>query len=262
MTGAGMDQELLTIDALTVREGSRDLVAGASLSLARGECVGLIGPNGAGKTTLMRAALGLQRAQGLSSLTMLPPEERARQVAFLPQNRDVAWPVSVRDLVSLGLLPARGIGLHVPQTVAERVATILAEMELTALADRAATSLSGGELARVMMARLLVQDTPLVMADEPAASLDPAQQIALMDRLRSVADAGRGVLVSLHDLGLAARYCTRLVAMKAGRIVADGAPLDVLTPEVLADVFQIRAQMIDTSDGLILHPVALTGRGG
>jgi iron complex transport system ATP-binding protein len=260
MSLSDMNTPLLSLEALSVRAGKRLLVEAASLTLAPGECVGLIGPNGAGKTTLMRAALGLQAHTGASSLMQLPPMTRAHHVAFLPQQRSVAWPVTVRDLVALGLLPANGPGLRVPDSVADRVDAVLNQMGLETLAERSATEISGGELARVLLARVLVQDTPLVIADEPAASLDPAQQIALMERLCAVAKAGRGVLVSLHDLGLAARYCTRLIVMRAGRIVADGAPLDVLTPAVLADVFQIRAQIFETPDGILLHPVALTGR--
>ena len=251
---------LLDLYNLTVRAGRIKRVNDATLTVGRGECVGLIGPNGAGKTTLMRAALGLQAHDGISSMLQMTPAARARHVAFLPQKRSVAWPVTVRDLVALGLLPARGPGLRMPNAVAQRVDAVLHTLDIEALADRLATSLSGGELARVLFARVLVQDTPLVIADEPTASLDPAQQIALMERLRAVAQSGRGVLVSLHDLGLAARYCTRLVVMQAGRIVADGAPLQVLTLDVLADVFQIRAQIIETADGILLQPVALTGR--
>lgn len=219
-----------------------------SLRLAAGECVGLIGPNGAGKTTLMRAALGLVRHRGSSSLTAMQPGARARHAGFLPQTRSVAWPVTVRDLVALGRMPWRAGGDPGPA-----VATALAQVGLVALAGREATTLSGGELARALLARVLVQDTPLVLADEPVAGLDPAQQIAVLRLLRGLAGQGRGVLVSLHDLSLAARFCTRIIVLDRGHLVADGAPQAVLTPDLLARVFGLQAQWFDTKAGPALH---------
>ncbi len=252
-----MSVSLIEIEGLGVTQGGRALLDDATLALHAGECVGLIGPNGAGKTTLLRAALGLIPHRGASSLARMTAAMRARHAAFLPQTRGVAWPVSVADLVALGLLAHRERGQVMPGDAAARVAMVLAETGLTALAGRAATSLSGGELARVLLARVLVQDTPLIVADEPAAGLDPAQQISLMVRLRSLADAGKGVLVSLHDLGLAARHCTRLVLMAQGRIVADGVPMEVLNARNLETVFGLRARVVETGDGPILVPVAL-----
>ncbi|WP_323019157.1 ABC transporter ATP-binding protein [Pararhodobacter sp.] len=256
-----MTAPLLDLRDLAVTRHGRALLSGASLSLRRGECVGLIGPNGAGKTTLLRAALGLIRHSGHSSLAAMPAAARARHAGFLPQTRAVAWPMPVRDLVALGLLPHRGPGAATPASAARRVEAVLDALDLSALADRSATDLSGGELARVLLARVLVQDTPLILADEPAAGLDPAQQIALMQRLRQLAEGGRGILVSLHDLGHAARFCTRLVVMQGGRIVADGAPDAVLTETCLANVFGLRAGFIDTAEGRFLLPYALAHRG-
>ena len=240
---------LLHLDGLGVAHRGRILLDGASLTLRAGECVGLIGPNGAGKTTLLRAALGLARHTGTSSLSGMAPARRARHAAFLPQTRSLAWPMAVRDLVALGLLPHRGPDAPLPEAARQRIDAALHELGLTALADRPATQLSGGELARVLLARVLVQDTPLILADEPAAGLDPAQQILLMTRLRALADAGRGVLVSLHDLSLAARHCTRLLVIEGGRIVADGPPQTVLTPDLLAQVFALRAEWLETASG-------------
>jgi len=248
-------KDLLRLEGLGVTHRGRRLLEGASLAVQAGECIGLIGPNGAGKTTLLRAALGLVPHGGASSLLALSPAQRARHAAFLPQTRSVAWPVAVRDLVALGLLPHRGPDAPLPEAAARRIDAALRDLGLSDLAGRAATRLSGGELARVLLARVLVQDTPLLLADEPAAGLDPAQQILLMARLRALADAGRGVVVSLHDLGLAARHCTRLVVMDHGRIVADGPPRAVLTPALLAHVFALRADWLDGPSGP--HLVAL-----
>ncbi len=163
----------------------------------------------------------------------------------------------VRDVVALGLLPHRRAGSDLPDSSAEKVDTVLRQLGLSQFANRLATELSGGELARTLLARVLVQDTPLILADEPAAGLDPAQQISLMKRLRNLSDEGRGVLVSLHDLGLAARYCTRLVVMHQGRVVADGAPDAVLSEERMASVFNLAIQFAETSSGRFLLPVDL-----
>jgi iron complex transport system ATP-binding protein len=131
----------------------------------------------------------------------------------------------------------------------------LAAMDLAAFRDRPATELSGGEQARALIARALAQGTPLILADEPTAGLDPGHQIGTLRRFADMAAAGRSILVSLHDLGLAARHCTRLVLMHRGRIVADGPPDEVLSPERLRDVFGIRAHLSRGPDGLVFQPL-------
>ena len=238
---------LLRLERLTVRRGECPVVDGVSLEVARGDCVGLIGPNGAGKTTLLRAALGLLAHEGQSSLSALAPMARARAAAFLPQGREVAWPVSVADLVRLAARDAAAV---------ERA---LDRMGLQGYRDRNVLALSGGELARVLLARALAQDTPLLLADEPVAGLDPAAQLRALQVLRDLADEGRGVVVSIHDLGLAARFCTRLVLMHRGRVVADGAPAAVLTPERLAEVFGIRAHLAEVEGRPVVLPLEVTG---
>ena len=233
---------LMTLDALSVRLSGRAIVSEVSLGVEAGEVVGLIGPNGAGKTTLLRAAQGLLPHEGESSLAALPPGPRARHAAFLPQEREIAWPVEVERLILLGRLPHGGGG---PADLAARDRAIAA-LGLDAFRHRPATELSGGEKARVLLARVIAQETPLILADEPCASLDPAHQIGVMRAFRDLAAEGRGILVTLHDLALAARFCSRLVMMDEGRVVATGAPAEVLTEDRLARVFGIRARL-DTS---------------
>jgi iron complex transport system ATP-binding protein len=245
---------LLDLENLTVLRGECPVVDGVSLTVSAGECVGLIGPNGAGKTTLMRAAQGLLPFRGRTNLVAMTPEDRARAVAWLPQSREIAWPVNVAALVALGRLP------HGPAKPGDAaVASAMARMGLTAMADRRATDLSGGEQARVLIARALAQEAPLLMADEPIAGLDPAAQIATMRVFVGLAREGRAVLLALHDLGLAARHCTRLVVLHRGKVAADGPPRDVLTPDVLARVFDIRAHYGDTADGPVFQPLDTVG---
>ncbi|TKD21749.1 ABC transporter ATP-binding protein [Rhodobacter capsulatus] len=242
---------LMELDNLAVRRGGRVTLHPASLRVEAGEFIGLIGPNGAGKSTLLRAALGLIAAQGRSSLAQLSPRARARLAAWLPQQREIAWGLRVAALVAL----AQDGREDAPQ-----VAAALARMDVATLAQRPATALSGGEQARVLIARALAQDTALLLADEPIAGLDPAHQIACMALFASLAAEGRTVIAALHDLGLAARHCTRLLVLHQGRIVADGPPRAVLTPELLREVFAIRCHLAEAEGGLIVQPLGGVAR--
>ena len=237
---------LMNLENLTVRRGNRVTLHPANLRIEPGEFIGLIGPNGAGKSTLLRAALGLVQAAGTSSLARLSPEARARRAAWLPQSREIAWGLRVAHLVAL----AQGGRADAPQ-----VRAALNRMDVAALAHRPATALSGGEQARVLIARALAQDTPLLLADEPIAGLDPAHQIACMEVFAALAAEGRAVIASLHDLGLAARCCTRLVVLHQGVIVADGPPRAVLTPDLLQKVFAIRCHLSEAEGGLVVQPL-------
>ena len=245
---------LLSLASLTVRRGTCPVVDGVTLSVGEGEFVGLIGPNGAGKTSLLRGALGLLPAEGASSLAGMTPAARARAAAWLPQAREIAWPVSVAALVALGRLPHAGDGVAAVDIAVDRA---LDRMGLAAFRGRRATELSGGEQARVLIARALAQEAPLLLADEPIAGLDPAAQIATMRVFAALAAEGGGVVAALHDLGLAARHCTRLLVLSQGRLVADGTPREVLTPQVLAEVFHIRAHYTDTPEGPVFQPLDL-----
>lgn len=250
---------LLCVDRLSVSLGDHRVLRDVSFAVAEGECVGLLGPNGAGKTTLMRAALGLIPHDGASSLAKLAPGERARTAAWMPQTREIAWPVTVETLVMLGRIPHMAGGQKPRAEDHDKIAAALATMDLVGFRDRDATQLSGGEQARVLIARALAQDTPLILADEPVAGLDPAHQIATMRTFAGLAGAGRSVLVSLHDLGLAARHCTRLILLADGRIAADGPAAEVMTPDRMAEVFGIRAYYRDTEDGPVFQPLEVIG---
>lgn len=245
---------LLALRGVHVARRGRPVLEAVGLEIGAGEVVGLLGPNGSGKTTLLRAALGLQPATGEIELGGVPlaslsPRERARAVAYVPQEHEIAWPISVAALVGLGRLPHRTS----PAADAAAVRAALVQMELGALATRPATELSGGERARALVARALAQGAPLVLADEPMAGLDPAHAIALMATLRRLTASGRGALVSLHDLGLAMRWCDRIVLMDRGRVVAAGRPDAVLTPARVAEVYGVEVFVGADAGGPILQ---------
>jgi iron complex transport system ATP-binding protein len=237
---------------LAVRLGGREVVSGASLAAHAGEIVGVIGPNGAGKTTLLRAALGLVKPhQGSARLagrlvSDLSEAERARLAGYLPQDRRVAWSLPAWRIAALGAPESA------PALARSRAMAALERVGLNDLAERGVLEMSGGERARVLLARLLVTQAPLLLADEPAASLDPAAQLLVMDLFREEAKAGRAVVVTLHDLSLAARSCDRLVVLNRGQVAAEGAPPEALTHKVLAQVFGLDGALIETPAGLVL----------
>ena len=242
----------MTLDKLSVFRGDCPVVDNVTLALEPGDFLGLIGPNGAGKTTLMRAALGILEHEGSSSLPALSQSARAKQAAWLPQIREIAWGLSVRDLVGLGRLPFGPI-----QKNDAHVEAAIIKMDLSAFSDRIATQLSGGEQARVLIARALAQDTPILMADEPTASLDPANQISTLKIFSELAQDGKGIMSSIHDLGLAVRYCTKLALLDRGRLVAFGSADEVLTPDNLQTVFSIEAHYEKTKEGVIFQPLSV-----
>ncbi len=244
---------LLEAEGLGYSVDGRTLVADAGFTLDAGELTALIGPNGSGKTTLLRLALGLlDRGTGSASIggaavESLTPVERARRVAYLPQSRPLVWPQPVRDVVSLGRF-AYGAALGgLSQTDNAAVDRAIGSCQLNGFEERAADTLSGGELARVHLARALAAETPLIVADEPVAALDPRYQHQTMQLFADMAREGRGVLTVIHDLDLALRYATRVLWMHDGRIVANGTPQETFTSARLRDVFDIDAQLV--SDG-------------
>jgi iron complex transport system ATP-binding protein len=246
---------LLSLSGFGVTLRGRTILRDIACEIGSGELVGLIGPNGAGKTTLMRAALGLIESVGQSSLAALAPAARGRAVAWLPQAREIAWPVDVQTVVSLGRMPHFSTGQRMTDADRDAVESALDRMGLSDLRHRTATRLSGGEQARVLIARTLAQETPLLMADEPIAGLDPAHQISTMETFAQLAAQGRSVFVSLHDLGLAVRHCTRLIVIDRGGVVADGPPRTLLSPDLIRKTFGITACFQDTPDGLVFQPL-------
>ncbi|MDR2856254.1 MAG: ABC transporter ATP-binding protein [Novosphingobium sp.] len=255
----------VTIAGLSVDLAGRSVLRNVGATLAAGEFVGIIGPNGAGKSTLVRAMLGLvpPRAGTVcidgTDIARLPPRQIARALSYLPQGRVLHWPLSVERLVALGRLPH--LAPLSRMTGADRlaIAEAMRRADVIDLAGRTATELSGGERARVMLARALAVGAGGLVVDEPLASLDPGHQIDVMELLSREAEAGALVVAVLHELTMAARYCRRLLLIADGALIADGPPAEVLTSERLAAVYGITA-LVETRGAAPL--IVPTGRLG
>lgn len=229
---------LLDAQGISVHAGSKALVTEVDVTVEAGQIVALVGPNGAGKTTLLKALLGLIAHQGSTRvngqlLSSLTPEQRAQQVAYVPQMSLLTARVTGRDVVAQGRFAHRGQGSDDKHAIAQA----LAETDCEELADRPFSVCSGGERARLLLARALATGAPLLLLDEPTASLDIAHALQLFQLLRRLADAGKGMVVVQHQLSDALRWSDQAVVLNQGRRVAAGPTSEVLTPSLIKEVF-------------------------
>ena len=242
----------LELQGAGVALGHRTVLSAVSLAAHAGEVLGVVGANGAGKTTLLRAALGLAKlAAGTARLGgrdvhRLSEIERAGLAGYLPQERRTAWNMPAWRIAALG-------APHRPPAEAHALAlAALEDMGVGALAERGVRDMSGGERAKVLIARLIVTGAPLLVADEPAAGLDPSAALKVMEALKARARAGAAVVATLHDLTLAARDCDRLAVMSGGRLLALGPSLEALSPAILAEAFGLDGEWVVTPTGPVL----------
>ena len=242
----------LALMEATATLGGRAVLDKVNLSVATGELVAVVGPNGAGKSSAIRALAGLLPLSDGKALLNgadvagLSSRARAERAAYLPQERRIAWNLPAVEVAALGA-PFLTAGDALDQARAA-----LDEVEAAHLADRGVAEMSGGERARVLLARALATGAAALLVDEPIAGLDPEAQLMVLERLRTRAAGGQAVLVSLHDLALATRFAHRVVVLEEGRVVADAAPLMALTPAIMARVFGLTARWIDGPDGPLL----------
>ncbi|MDH4659324.1 ABC transporter ATP-binding protein [Corynebacterium pyruviciproducens] len=239
----------LRADHITVSRGGTRVLDGVGFPVAHGETVGVVGPNGSGKSTLVGALYGAFPLEegtveyGGTPLSELARRDVARTVAVVAQADEEGLPLPVRSAVALGRLPFR-TNLVAPETPTdtEKIEAALRATNLTGKIDRLTTQLSGGEKQRVAIARALAQDTDFMLLDEPTNHLDLKNQLDLLELISST---GKTIVLVLHDLNLAARYCDRILVLNHGTSIACGAPVDVLTPDLIRDVFGVRATPID-----------------
>jgi ABC-type cobalamin/Fe3+-siderophores transport systems, ATPase components len=237
----------LSARQLTIAFGDRVILDHLDLDLREGMVTGLIGPNGAGKTTLLRAIAGVIPIRSGTvnvygrAIVEWRRQALARTLAYLPQGAACTWPMTVRRVVALGRLPHLAPWRGTSAEDEQAIDAALAATDVLPLAQRSVLTLSGGERARVMLARALAVSPRYLLADEPVAGLDPEHQLRVMAQLWDRAATGAGIVVTLHDLSLAARFCDRLIVLDHGRIAADGPPRAVLIPSVLAAVFGVSA---------------------
>lgn len=249
---------LLQVAGLGVSLGGAQVLRGIDVGVKTGEFIVVVGPNGAGKTTFLKAVAGIIPAEGTIAieevlLSRLSLAERARRIAYLPQGHVFHWPLTVEDVVALGRLPL-GAGADLSVADSSAVKAAMVKTGVAEYANRLVTNLSGGERARVALARVLATEAQLILADEPTASLDPRYQLIVLDILRGHAKAGGAVIAVLHDLGLAARHADRIIVLDQGIIAADGAPNDVLTSTLLADIFGINAKISEVDGTPVIVP--------
>ena len=245
---------LLSVDTLTVRLDGHTILADVGFDLSGGAWVGLLGPNGSGKTTLLRALGAHLPFEGTITLDGRPLQqwtatERAQRLAYVQQTPSLTFDFTVEDLVLLGRAPHRGWVQRYQADDRERVQDALRRVDLEGFADRSVLSLSGGERQRVFLAQALVQEADLLLLDEPTAHLDVQYQFSVLQEVQALVAAGRTVITVFHDLERAARYAERLLILDEGRLVADGAPRAVLTPDCIADVFGMEARVEPRSEG-------------
>lgn len=258
---------LIDIRDLTKNLGGSEILRGIDFSAGGQRTIGVIGPNGSGKSTLLKCLYRvLEPTTGAvwldgRDIAHLPPKQTARALAVVAQHNQLSFDFTVRDVVMMGRAPHKRMLDRDTSEDFEIVRASLEAVDMAGFEERSYTTLSGGEQQRVILARALTQQTPCLVLDEPTNHMDIRYQLRLMSLVRSL---GKTIICAVHDLNIAARYCDDLYVLDAGRVVASGAPRDVLTVDLIREVYGVRPTLIDDEHGQlhILYGVdALDVRG-
>ncbi|NLS26438.1 Ferric enterobactin transport ATP-binding protein FepC [Sphingomonas sp. S2M10] len=248
----------LSVSDLAVSLGTRRVLHGVDAMLRPGRVTAILGPNGSGKSTLVRTLAGLldpdagQVKLGGKLLARLQPRERARRIGYLPQEATVHWDLRVAELIALGRAPHRAPFAGLSGTDQAAIDAAIEATAVRPLVERRVTQLSGGERARVLLGRVLAGAPDWLLADEPLASLDPVHQLDLLDRLRTLAAGGMGVVIVLHDLLQAARAADDVLLLREGRVVAFGPAEAALAHQPLREAFGVEVMVIGDDQGRLL----------
>jgi len=243
---------MFQIEDLTVSYGPRRVLTGVSLEARAGTLTALIGPNGTGKSSLLRASLGLLPCTGKISLdsvelSALPRKDVSRLISYLPQDSSVRSALTVLEVALLGRLET--LGWHLPAAEIEAAVDALAMLNVADLADRRIGELSGGQRQMVFIAQALARGPRVLLLDEPTSALDVRHQLEILETIRAVAlQRNLAVVIAVHDLNLAARFVDQIVILDGGRVHAAGPPNAVLSAEMLAQVFEIEAALVQLPD--------------
>lgn len=239
---------ILQADAVRLTRANRNLVDQVNLQVNEGELVGLIGPNGAGKSTLLNLLAGLVNCDAGEvnlagkNINAMSAIQRSKLLAWVAQSGPVNWPLTVERIITLGRRPHMGPWQRLSVEDNLAIEAAIAATDCESLRTQDATTLSGGERTRMLLARALAAQPQVLLADEPVAALDLKHQLQTMAVLREFSCDERACLVVLHDLSLAARYCDRLYLMHEGRVVAEGDPSSVLSRENLKNVYGVEVE--------------------
>ncbi len=245
---------------ISFRRSGRKVLDDISITIEAGELTALIGPNSAGKSTLLEILLGLVKNETGSILLQqrplsdFSPTELATTVAYLPQQHETHWPISVYDYVALGRIPHNRFARAASKDDIMQIEQVIDKTDIRHLITRPVTNLSGGELCRVSIARVLAVNADVIMVDEPIAGLDPSHQLSVMQLLKNEAESGRAVVTVIHDLSLACRFCDTLWLLDKGKMVCSGTADKVLTDEHLRQVYQVTSKIIQSSPIKVIMP--------
>ncbi len=249
---------------IAISLGGRPVLTGLTADFAKGGLIAIVGPNGAGKSTFLACLAGLLKSDGDAlldgaSVAAMPARQRAKRLAFLAQTPEIAWDVDVQTFIGLGRTPHLGaFGPSGEDRAA--IDAAIATTGLEAFAERAVTRLSGGERARALIARALAGETDWLLADEPLTGLDPGHALDALALFRRLAhDQGKGVIVTLHDLNLAARFADRVLVLDQGALVIDGPPDAALTPETLSKVYGVTVRRHEGEGGPLIEVLGRVG---